>query len=194
MKKFLFLTIAAFAFVIVVAPASAAVSDTCEVDLTAYVGENIDLACSVTSVDLGTVVPGTPVVGSSSCTVTTNADLGYDLLVRQDTPLTDNESNTIAAYAGTIGTPTAWTGTGLGFSVYASTATKDAKWGSASTCTTGAANNYAGFPGTSAIIMDHDSYSATATTTDICYKLDVPSTQESGAYAGQVTYTATTKP
>ena len=193
MKKFLFLTIAAFAFVIVVAPASAAVSDTCEVDITAYVGENIDLACSTATVALGTVIPGTPVTGSSSCTVTTNADLGYDLLVRQDTPLTDNESNTIAAYAGTIGTPTTWTGTGLGFSVYASTATKDTKWGTGTACDD-ANNAYAGFPDSSSIIMDHDSYSATSTTTNICYKLDVPSTQESGAYAGQVTYTATTKP
>lgn len=193
MKKFLVLTIAAFAFVIVVAPASAAVSDTCEVDITAYVNETIDLTCPTATVALGTVTPGTPVVGTSSCEVITNANAGYDLLVRQDTALTKG-SDTIAAYAGTIDTPTTWTGTGLGFSVY-SAPTKDTKWGSDTDCVvTGDANNYAGFPGTSTLIMDHDTYSATATTTNICYKLDVPSTQPSGSYAGQVTYTATTKP
>lgn len=50
---------------------------------------------------------------------------------------------------------------------------------------------YAGVPAANEAIAAVPEYSATATTTDVCYKVDVLPTQQSGDYAGQVTFTAT---
>ena len=50
---------------------------------------------------------------------------------------------------------------------------------------------YAAVPAASTDIAAVTSYDANATTTEVCYKVDVAATQESGDYAGQVTFTAT---
>ncbi len=53
-------------------------------------------------------------------------------------------------------------------------------------------NQYAGIPDTAQAISAVTSYQETSTSTDICYKVDVSPSQQSGVYTGQVTYTATT--
>jgi hypothetical protein len=65
---------------------------------------------------------------------------------------------------------------------------------SGGTCPEGTAsdtNIYAGIPNTAETITAVTAYNANSTVTDICYKVDVPPTQQSGIYTGQVTYTAT---
>jgi hypothetical protein len=42
--------------------------------------------------------------------------------------------------------------------------------------------------------MEHDTYSNTQTDTEICYRVNVPSTQIAGEYEGSVTYTASGRP
>lgn len=62
-------------------------------------------------------------------------------------------------------------------------------------CKDGTANDdvalYAGVPSANQAISAVPHYEAGVTTTDVCYKVDVLPTQQSGDYAGQVTFTAT---
>ncbi|MFA5986996.1 MAG: hypothetical protein WC819_06660, partial [Parcubacteria group bacterium] len=89
---------------------------------------------------------------------------------------------------------------GLGFSVTqfpeADTThnTFDGIWNETNQCPEGTnpdTNDYAGIPDTPQAISAVTAYQATATTTDICYKVDVIPSQPSGQYTGEVTFTAT---
>lgn len=184
---------------------SRSATDTDQVTLTTTVAETISLSCT-TPVALGTLTPGTPVYNSNVCTTTTNANGGYNLAVMRDdadttmdlvanaaTNITDKTAWDPTANAGD-GNAATWASTGLGFSVFASTATKNATWWGAGSACDDAVNKYAGFPTTYANIMQHTAYAGTSTTTSVCYKLDVPTTQPPGAYDGTVTFQATSIP
>jgi hypothetical protein len=172
-----------------------------QVTLSLDVQEVLTLDCGA-DIDLGALRPGTPVSGSTTCSVTTNAQSGYDLAVKRDdadTTLdhtTDAASNITDKTAWTSGSPDSatWTGTGIGFGVFASTATKNTTWWGTGAACHDASNKYAGFPSAYDIIMHHTSYASSATTTSICYRVDVPATQKSGEYDGTITYQATTLP
>lgn len=183
-------------------------TDTDPVTLQLSVNQTIAIDCGTDPVDIGALTPGTPVYNSTTCTTTTNADAGYDLKVQRDdsdttmdligtpaTNITDKIAWDPTANTG-AGNAVAWSGTGLGFGVYASSATKNATWwGTGTACDFADTNNlYAGFPTTYATIMDYDTYSATATTTSVCYRVDVPGTQPAGSYDGTITYQTVSKP
>ncbi len=138
--------------------------------------------------DLGTVTPGTPNTATTTATVTTDAAGGYELLISENNDMTHvtDGTTTIANYAGTIATPTTWSGTGFGFTV-TSGAGVDAKWG------TSPNNNYAGFPISNTVFHDKAGYTSGGDDTIVEYKVDVPSTQKSGTYNNIVTYTAISK-
>jgi hypothetical protein len=175
------------------------------VNLSVTVDESISLSCgSDVDIDGGTSLsPGTPESNSTTCTVTTNDEDGYNLQIADD----NGGSNALTNGSYSITDHTAWnpsapngaawvdgTTTGLGFSVYASTATKNTVWwGTGSSCHD-ANNLYAGLPDTDTNIMEHASYESGSTTTSVCYRVDVPATQASGEYTGSVTYTATGRP
>lgn len=172
-----------------------------QVNLDVTVAETISLSCGA-DLSLGTLTPGTPVSGSTVCTTTTNANGGYDFAVKRDDADTTMDHSTDAttnitdktAWNRTTPNAASYSSTGLAFSVFASTATKNTTWwGTGSSCHD-AANLYAGFPTTYTNVMEHASYSSGSTTTSICYRVDVPATQKSGAYTGSVTYQVTTKP
>ena len=109
----------------------------------------------------------------------------------------------------TYGTPNtaAWSGVGLGFSVIdfpdtTGTGTNNTladTWvttGDLCLDGTAAAGTpdqaiYAGVPDTAEAIAGVAQYESNTTTTEVCYKVDVDATQQSGQYAGQVTFTAT---
>lgn len=177
-------------------------TDTEQVTLSVTVAQTITLAVDDNTVSLGTLTPGTPVSNSNICTVTTNAESGYDLAVKRDDAdttmdKTDEAATNITdktAWNSTTPNSAAYSGTGLAFSVFASTATKNTTWWGTGTTCHDTNNLYAGFPTAYTNIMDHDTYSSNSTTTSICYRLDVPSTQKSGSYDGTITYQATTKP
>ena len=188
-------------FVASLALDSESATDTEQVTLTTEVAETISLTCT-TPVALGILTPGTPVYNSNTCTATTNANGGYNLAVKRDDADTTMDKTSDAsinitdktAWNATTPTSAVWSGTGLGFSVYASTATKNNTWWGTGTTCDDALNLYAGFPAAYEDVMRHTSYSATSTVTSICYKLDVPTTQRSGTYDGTVTFQATTTP
>ena len=164
-----------------------------------------------TAADPGKVTAGTPAVGQSTCTVTTNDDQGYYLTIIDDnaaanTVLTHDDPNTATTYEiqdlTQFPTTTTWnapTTKGLGFSVITFPDTQTANntiddiWTNTSTCPEGAAdtNDYAGIPDTAQTISAVTQYESLSTTTNICYKVDVPASQASGQYTGSVTYTAT---
>ena len=156
-------------------------------------------------VEFGNLTPGTPVTASTTCTVTTNSDQGYTLAVKRNT--IDATMDKDGEDTTNIPDRTAWnpTGTGnaqqwqisdanLAFTIYDTTATKDTTWWGTGTTQTDANNKYAGFPTDYTNIMNHTQYNQTATTTNIGYKLDVPTTQKSGIYSGDITYQVTTAP
>ena len=194
--------VAAFAFQVEIGLAATA---TGQVTLSTTVNQTISLDCGA-NVNLGNITPGTPVYNSTVCTGTTNAESGYDLNVMRDdadttmdkiseatTNITDKAAWDPTANAG-AGNAASWSGTGLGFGVFASTATRNTTWWGTGSACDDTNNKYAGFPTAYALIMDHDAYSSGSTTTSICYKLDVPTTQKSGTYDGNVTYQAVSKP
>ncbi len=177
-------------------------TDSYGVNLSVTVEENMTLACG-TDVDIdrgGSLTASVPESNSTTCTITTNDDKGYDLSVVNDNAadtvlrhgdyvVVGDTDYSIADYAGTIGTPTTWSGTGLGFSVFAAP-DKEAKWGAGSSCHD-SNNAYAAFPDSDTVITNVVNYSHDDTTIDVCYRVDVPSTQASGEYTGSITYTAT---
>jgi len=189
-------------FAVMQAMESKSATATDQVTLQTTVAGTVSIDCGTDPVDLGTLTPGTPISNSTTCTVTTSAALGYDLAVKRDDAdttmdkTTDDTVNIADKTAWTSSSPNAaaYSGTGLAFGVYASTATKNTTWWGTGTACPDANSLFAGFPTAYDVIMDHDSYSATSTTTSVCYELDTVATQESGAYDGTVTYQATTKP
>lgn len=205
MKK-IFTGVSVIALSLSMTSVALAATDTDGVNISVTVSENMTLACGA-DVDIdggGSLTAGTPESNSTTCTVTTNDNDGYNLQIADDNAGGDalvNGANTIAdktawdptASAGN-GNAVVWGGTGLGFSVYASTATKNTTWwGTGSSCHD-ANNKYAGLPDGDTNIMEHAAYSSSSTTTSICYRVDVPATQASGEYLGSVTYTATGRP
>lgn len=179
------------------------------ITLSATVTGTVALSCDQTgnpdatpkTVELGTLTAGTPVTGSTTCTVTTNNATGYTLNVKRDDADTtmDNVAdasvniadlpNTIAGTA--PNNPITWTdGTtkGLGYTVASTSATGgNIAWANAGA-------NYVGFTTAGENIMTSTGYDAISTTTVVNYKLDVLSTQQAGNYDGVITYTATTNP
>ncbi len=170
-------------------------------------------------VNLGIVTAGTPITAESTCNVTTNDDQGYYLTVinsstegstgnvleHQDpnTPATwysiDDLSPWVDTTIGTQNGLTSWTNgttTGMGFSVTSFPEASLTNNEFENTWVDGtcgeASNQYAGIPDSAQTISAVTSYQETSTTTDICYKVDVSPSQQSGIYTGQVTYTATT--
>ncbi len=152
------------------------------------VNNTIALVLDSNTKDLGTITPGSPNTATTTATVTTDAWGGYELLISENHSLTHtvDGTTTIADYAGTIATPTAWSGTGLGFTVTNGSGVA-AKWG------TSPNNNYAGIPTTDTVFHDKSGYTSGGDDTVVEYKADVPSTQKSGTYTNTVTYTAISK-
>lgn len=152
------------------------------------VNNTIAIVLDSNTKDLGTITPGSPNTASTTATVTTDAWGGYELLISEDHSMTHtgDGTTTIADYAGTIATPTAWSGAGLGITVTSGSGVA-AKWG------TSPNNNYAGIPTTDTVFHDKSGFTSGGDDTVIEYKADVPSTQKSGTYTNTVTYTAISK-
>ncbi len=159
------------------------------------------LAFSITggsTISFGNLTPGTAICSDTAtvASVTTNASNGYtiglsDSVASTGSALRHTDGNTrIADYVGTIATPTAWTGTGLGVSLFAADTGKAAKWGTGATVCD-ANNKYAGVPQNATTAHTATGYHSGADTSSWSWKIDVPNTQKTGTYSGNVTFTAT---
>lgn len=151
--------------------------------------ENVlmSVVLDTTTENLGTLNPGTPNIGETVISVTTDCVAGFDLYVRQDNQMTHTDTvTTIPNYSCDIAVPCLWSGTGLGFSITAGTSV-DVKWGTSPNF------KYAYFPLIDTKIHEKTTYSLSPDNTTIEYKIDVPSVQKSGNYSNNITYTAISK-
>lgn len=181
------------------------------VTVTTSVATVLTFGIDDSSADLGTLTPGTPVTGTTVLTVDTNNANGYYLQTRYTTTncsgnvtlchtgdtTTEIADKTDFDGVGTCAVTATYSGTGLGFTVFAADTGKNTTcWGTGTTVTH-ASNKYAGFPPTTAkTILTVSAGPKADDDTSVGYKLDVASTQKSGAYGGSaangaVEFTAT---
>lgn len=137
--------------------------------------------------DLGSLLPGSPITGQTTATVTTDAWNGYSLNVSKDHKMRHTDGTTeIADANGTITTPLLWqppNDQGFGFTIISGT-NVDPKWGSNPNY------NYAAFPDLATTFHSRTGYKSAGDDTVIGYKVDVATDQKSGAYSCNVIYTA----
>jgi hypothetical protein len=170
---------------------------------TATLSTNVQqyLALTVSSggtVSFGSLTPGTPIAdpaGGTVVSVTTNAGNGYTVGLSDGSDtnsamLHTDTTTYIADYAGTLTTPTSWTGTGAGITLFAADTGKEAKWGTGTTYND-ANNKYAGVPSAATTGHTVTGFHASADTSSWGFKVDVPNSQKTGSYSGNVTFTAT---
>lgn len=147
----------------------------------------ISLSLDSATKNLGTVTAGTPITGTTTATVITDAWGGYDLAIYQNNNLTHTDTTTtIPSYSCTIASPCIWSGVGLGFTVKSGTGV-EAKW---------YANPnyfYAAIPNSATIFHTKNGYTSGEDVTVVEYKEDVTTPQKAGAYSNIVTYVATAK-
>lgn len=159
------------------------------------------LALTITAggtVGFGSLTPGTPIAAPADGTVAsvaTNAANGYTVGLSDgsgtDSSMIHTDATTaILDYAGTIAVPTSWTGTGVGITLFAADTSKNAKWGTGTTYND-ANNKYAGVPATATTAHTVTGFHASADTSTWGFEIDVPNSQKTGVYSGDVTFTAT---
>lgn len=157
----------------------------------AQLHQSIDISIVQNPVNLGTVVPGVSNTATLTAHIFTDAP-SYGLYINQNNDLT-NGGNTIPGISGgTIASPAVWTeGTtkGLGFTITGAPTAVDSKWG------TNPNYNYAAIPNSSTNFYTRSGFSGgTQDTVMLQPRLDVATSQPSGAYANTVTLTATIVP
>lgn len=158
----------------------------------------VNIGVAPSAVDFGALTPGVPVTGASGIVimVNTSAENGYLLGIQDGVAgtgsalLHTDASTRIADYASTIATPTLWSGTGLGMSVYMADTEKEAKWGTGSTYND-PNNKYAGIPELFSTFHSSPGYKTGPDRTGVAFKLDVPNNQKIGSYSGDIVITAT---
>ncbi|MEI7620915.1 MAG: hypothetical protein WCJ51_00105 [Candidatus Moraniibacteriota bacterium] len=184
-------------------------------NLSATVTETMVLACG--DVTIAPVTAGLSQNASANCTATTNGAAGFNLKVAKSTvgssastTLKHTDTTTwitdtgvgvadLKAFDGTAATSIVWSAgstKGLGIHVNVSGTTLVSSlastiWGADDLP---ANAKYAALPaiGNNVTIYKYDSYTGSPATVGVNYKLDIPSTQKAGSYAGSVLYTATT--
>lgn len=174
------------------------------VDLSIDVQTYLNFSLDVPGKDIvfGSFNPGTEICSSTAtvASVNTNAENGYTIGVSDtsdtNSALAKGGSIFIPDYAGTLTTPTEWTGTGLGISMWDADTNHETKWckgGTVADCTTvcDADNLYAGIPAAATTAHTVTGKRDTTDTSSWSWKIDAPNTQETGAYTGTVTFTAT---
>ena len=147
----------------------------------------LTLTVDNSSKDLGSLLPGSPITGGTTVTVTTDAWNGYALEASKDHKMRHTDGTTeIADANGTVATPLLWQSPndlGFGFTVTGGT-NVEPKWGSNPNY------DYAAFPDLATTFHSRSGYKSGGDDTVIGYKVDAPSGQKSGAYSCNVTYTA----
>ena len=179
---------------------SQAATDTVTVTATVLAYINIAITAGDT-VAFGDLTPGTEECYDTGtvATVSTNAANGYTLGLHDgsatDSPMTHTDTTTKIPdtdNTGTIAAPAAYgaANIGLGIGLYAADTTKEVPWGTGTTvCDTN--NKYAVVPATATTAHTAAGAPKTNDTSSWSFKLDVANTQKTGAYSGNVTFTAT---
>ena len=171
------------------------------------VTSTITLTLATSTVNLGTLTPGSPNTATTSLSVTTNEYNGWYLSVKRDDAASTLNMNGAAVpnitfpdatawtYAAPNGTTAALVGANLSFRVY-QTGTDAALYSAALWGADDTAPNalLAGFPTASQRIAGVSSYVGAAQPVVYGFRADAPGTQQSGVYSGTITFTALTNP
>jgi len=167
------------------------------VTLQTTVESYLSVSVDSSTVNMGNLQTGTPVTGNTTITTTTNNNSGYQVQVKRDNAdytlkkdsyyIADKTSWDPTTNSGD-GNAVVWSGTGLAFRLVqtGTTATYNSTWWGSDDTSSNA--KFAGFPSSSTQTMNHTTYSETSTVTKIGYKIDVPSSQSTGAYSGGITF------
>ena len=151
------------------------------------VNSYLTLTVDSSTEDLGSLLPGSPITGQTTATVTTDAWNGYSLNVAKDHQMRNSDGVTVIPDAdGTIATPLLWQSPdnlGFGFTIISGTGV-DPKWGSSPNF------KYAAFPDLATTFHAKSGYQSGGDNTVVGYKVDTADGQKSGAYSCNVTYTA----
>lgn len=168
--------------------------------LTATVLQYLTYSATGTTVAFGNLTPGTPIPAPAAGTVvsiTTNAANGYTIGVSDGVASTNSSmvhtdtTTYITDIAAAIAAPATWTGTGVGITLFAAETGKNTTTWGAGTTYNDALNKYAAVPETATVAHTAAGYKAGADTSSWAFKIDVPNTQKTGAYSGNVTFSAT---
>lgn len=181
--------------------ALAVASDT--VTLTGTLVPYISLTFSgSTTVNFGNMTPGTPKCGDTGTVtlVTTNAANGYTLAVSDsvagaNSAMLNEDATTYIPdmNSGTIATPVLWvTGThiGLGTTMYTSSTSKEASWGTGTTMCDIAGNLYAGIPENATTGHTVTGFHAEPDMSSWGWRIDSANNQKTGIYTGNVLFTS----
>lgn len=151
---------------------------------------------ATTTVPLGTLTPGTPIIATTSCSVQTNSSGGWQLSVKRDdaNSTLDLDSNPSIDFPDA----TAWNGSNssdtpganLSFRVYQTGTTPSGLYNSSYWGTNDSSPKWAGFPASSVAIASINTYQSSTQTVVYGFRIDAPATQASGAYSGSITLTA----
>lgn len=179
-----------------------ALDDTDTVTLTTTIQGyiNIDVTAG-DPVAFGNLTPGTPICPITGVVTTTNTNAanGYTIGLHDGgtstaSSMTHTDATTKitdVTNSGTIAIPAAWgSATGVGITLFAADTTKETAWG-AGTTVCDAVNKYAAVPATAVTAHTAAGAPKTDDTASWGFKIDVPNTQKTGAYSGDVTFTAT---
>ncbi|MCX6781706.1 MAG: hypothetical protein NTW66_01090 [Candidatus Magasanikbacteria bacterium] len=184
-----------------------AVSDSKTQTIVLSVTSTITLTLATSTVNLGTLAPGTPLSATTSLSVTTNDGNGWNLQVMRDdatttlnlngtsTPDTTFPDATAWAYATPNATTSANVGANLSFRIFQTgtdAALYNASWWGADDTAPNAL--FAGFPATNQQLATIASYVGSAQAVAYGFRADAPGTQPGGTYSGTVTFTAITNP
>lgn len=160
------------------------------VTVTATVQEDISLNCDAATVNLGTIISGNVVTGSSTCTVTTNSSAGYTVSVESD-----NDNSTAGLYS-TATTEelealasSSVAGGSDGFGIYVSATDAD----SIDEAFDHDGNADVAVSTTGATAVSKASAAASGDDTTFNYRAAAASSTASGSYSSVVTYTGITQ-
>lgn len=179
---------------------TAKAATTGNVSLSGTVLEYIALTfTSGSAIVFGNITPGTDACNGSGtvASVITNAANGYTIGLSDGSATNSAMRHTdtttyITDMIGTFTTPTAWaTGstTGVGVTLFAADTTKETKWGTGTTACV-YENKWAGVPLAATTGHTVTGYRAGADTTSWGWKVNVPNTQKTGMYTGNVLFTS----
>ncbi|MCL5406971.1 MAG: hypothetical protein M1429_00500 [Patescibacteria group bacterium] len=199
--KILFLIIVGTIFMFLLTLTKTRASNTGPVTLTTDVQEVIALALYDNSYDFGNLTPNISKKGPAgfAAGVTTNANNGYNLSIKDDIPgngsclLHTDTVTRIIDFPATVAAPEIWSdgaSYGLGLTLFAADTGKEAKWGTGTTYND-IFNKYAGVPQNTAIFHTSSGYKTNEDQSHISFALNVNSDQKTGVYSGEMTLSAT---
>lgn len=176
-------------------------AESASVSLTADILPSLAIMTDPSTVSFGALIAGNVSQGNGAIDIIvgTNSANGYFLTISDEQPEGDscmaNQSDPnakIGDFPASIEAPKIYEpgDKGLAFTMFAADTNKEGVWGTGNTFNS-SLNKYAGIPQNSTVFHQSPGYKSINDHTSISFLLDVPSSQQSGSYAGSIVLSAT---